>query len=200
MLYEVITLSEVSDGLSCPETVTRTYQVADLCGNLATCEQEIVINDEELPTASDPAAITAECAADVPAPDITVVTDAADNCGAPVVAHVSDVSDGQSCPETITRTYSVTDACDNSITVTQTITIHDVTAPVFAAAPADVTVECITDVPAMTDLDWTDNCDGTGTVSGTDESDGLSCPETITRTWAYTDLCGNSATASYNFV
>ena len=50
-------------------------------------------------------------------PDITVVTDEADNCtAAPVVAFVSDVSDGNTCPEVITRTYSVTDDCGNQIT------------------------------------------------------------------------------------
>ena len=37
--------------------------------------------------------------------------------GNPVVAFVSDVSDNNTCPEVITRTYSVTDACGNSITV-----------------------------------------------------------------------------------
>ena len=58
-----------------------------------------------------------------------------------------------------------------------------------------MTVECIGDVPAMTDLGWTDNCDGAGTAWATDVSDGLSCPETITRTWTYTDACGNIATA-----
>ena len=57
-------------------------------------------------------------------PNIAVVTDEADNCGVPVVAFVSDVTDGNTCPETITRTYSVTDACSNTINVTQTITIR----------------------------------------------------------------------------
>ena len=39
-------------------------------------------------------------------------TDEADNCTVnPVVAFVSDVSDGNTCPEVITRTYSVTDDC-----------------------------------------------------------------------------------------
>ena len=78
------------------------------------------------PTASNPAPVTVECIGDVPAPDITVVTDEADNCTAnPIVAFVSDVSDGNTCPEIITRTYSVTDDCGNSINVTQIITIGD---------------------------------------------------------------------------
>ena len=74
-------------------------------------------------------AVTIECITDLPATDITVVTDEADNCGTPVVAFVSDVSNGASCPEVITRTYSVTDSCDNRILVTQTITIDDITNP-----------------------------------------------------------------------
>ena len=38
----------------------------------------------------------------------------------------------------------------------------------LAAAPAAVTVECIGDVPAMTSLTWTDNCDAGGSVAGVD--------------------------------
>jgi len=58
------------------------------------------------------------------------VTDEADNCtAAPVVVFVSDVSDGNTCPEVITRTYSVTDDCGNTINVTQTITVNDITNP-----------------------------------------------------------------------
>ncbi|MDZ7633738.1 MAG: hypothetical protein U5L72_04620 [Bacteroidales bacterium] len=52
---------------------------------------------------------------------------------------MSDVSDGSSCPEVITRTYSVTDACGNTINVTQTITVDDTTNPT-ASNPAAVTV------------------------------------------------------------
>ena len=97
-----------------------------------------------------------------------MVTDEADNTGVPTVAFVSDVSDGNTCPETITRTYSVTDDCGNQILVTQTITVNDITPPVLAAPPANITVECAGDVPAMTNLNWTDNCDGAGSVVGVD--------------------------------
>ena len=84
----------------------------------------VTIEDDMDPTASNPAAVNVQCAADVPAADITVVTNEADNCtAAPVVVHVGDVSDGNTCPEVITRTYSVTDDCNNQILVTQTITI-----------------------------------------------------------------------------
>ena len=60
---------------------------------------------------------------------------------------------GGDCGGTITRTWNVSDACGNpAVTRTQIITVDDNTAPVIAAAPAAVTVECIDDVPAMTSL------------------------------------------------
>ncbi|MDB3907318.1 PKD domain-containing protein [Crocinitomicaceae bacterium] len=189
-------VSEVSDNNPCPETITRIYEITDDCGNTTQVTHLVVVTDPVMPTGTAPAPINVECIGDVPAADPLLITDEADNQGVPVVAHVGDVSDGLTCPETITRTYSITDVCGNQITVDQIITVQDVTAPVMAAAPANVTVECIGDVPAMINLGWTDNCDGAGTVAGTDVSDGLSCPETITRTWTYTDACGNTSSTS----
>ena len=60
----------------------------------------------------------------------------------PVVAFVSDVVIMDTCPEIITRTYSVTDDCGNQILVTQTITVLDDIDPT-ASNPAPVTVQCI---------------------------------------------------------
>ncbi len=189
-------VSESSDNNPCPETITRIYEITDDCGNTTQVTHLIQITDPIFPTGTAPGPITVECIGDVPAADPLLITDEADNQGVPVVAHVGDVSDGQSCPETITRTYSITDVCGNVVTVDQIITVQDITAPVLDPTPVDVTVECIGDVPAMTDLGWTDNCDGAGTVTGSDVSDGQSCPETITRTWTYTDACGNTVTTS----
>ncbi|MFV9552595.1 hypothetical protein, partial [Algibacter sp. PT7-4] len=106
-----------------------------------TVEQTILITDPIMPTASNPNPIAVQCIDDVPAADIEVVTDEADNQGTPVVAFVSDVSDGNTCPETITRTYSVTDVCDNQILVTQTITVNDTTNPTASGTIAESTVE-----------------------------------------------------------
>jgi hypothetical protein len=189
-------VSDVSDGNSCPETITRTYSVTDDCGNSINVVQTITIDDDTDPTASNPAPINGQCASDVPAPDVSVVTDEADNCTSdPVVAHVSDVSDGNSCPETITRTYSVTDDCGNSINVSQTITIDDDTDPTADPLPA-IDVQCAADVPAVDINDVqnaADNCTANPVVVHvSDVSDGNNCPEVITRTYSVTDDCGNS--------
>ncbi|MDB4091376.1 hypothetical protein N9528_03500, partial [Crocinitomicaceae bacterium] len=120
----------------------------------------------DLPTASNPANINVECSGGAPAVDVSVVTDEASPCN-PVVTFEGDASDGLSCPETITRTYRITDDCGNFTDVQQLIIIGDVTPPVLFAPPAAVTVQCGA-IPPMVNLNWTDNCDGAGFVPGID--------------------------------
>ncbi len=188
-------VSDVSDNNTCAEVITRTYSVTDDCGNFINVTQTITIDDITNPTASNPEPINVECIEDVPAFDISVVTDEADNCTAnPVVAHVSDVSDNNTCAEVITRTYSVTDDCGNFINVTQTITINDITNPT-ASNPEPINVECIEDVPAFDSsvvTDEADNCTANPVVAHvSDVSDNNTCAEVITRTYSVTDDCGN---------
>ncbi|WP_298330275.1 gliding motility-associated C-terminal domain-containing protein [uncultured Dokdonia sp.] len=185
---------DVSDGNNCGETITRTYSVTDACDNSIEVTQLIIINDEINPTASNPAPIEVSCIADVPTPNIAVVIDEADNCSVPVVAFVEDVSDGNICGETITRTYSVTDACDNSIIVTQQIIINDIIDPT-ASNPAPIEVSCVADVPVpniAVVIDEADNCSVPVVEFVEDVSDGNTCGETITRTYSVTDACDNS--------
>ncbi len=58
------------------------------------------------------------------------------------------------------RTWTFTDACGNSSTVSQNIIVNDNVAPTPPAAPADVTVTCASLVPAAAVLSATDNCGG----------------------------------------
>jgi hypothetical protein len=150
--------------------------------------------DAIFPTATNPASISVQCATDVPIPNSAVVTDAADNGGPPVVTWEDDTSDGNSCPEIITRRYRVTDDCGNFIFVEQTITIDDTTPPV-GTAPAAVTVQCPTNIPVADIASVTgvsDNCTAAPVVAFvSDVSDNNSCAEVITRTYSITDICGN---------
>jgi hypothetical protein len=94
--------------------------------------------DNVAPTASNPNSITVFCTSDVPATDITVVTDEADNCTVnPTVTFISNVSDGGANPEIITRTYRITDDSGNSTDVAQTITVNTV---VITGQPSDQSV------------------------------------------------------------
>ncbi len=193
----VVTYSQDPGTLFPVGTTTVTATATDPAGNTDVCSFTVTVTDDQNPTASNPEPINVECIGDVPSPDISVVTDADDNCSVNV-AFVSDVSDGKSCPETITRTYSVTDAAGNSISVIQTITVKDITAPIAPNAPADVTVQLDSDVPAAVDLTAVDNCDGDITVSPTEVTTPGACANSleIVRTWTFVDACGNSSSVS----
>ncbi len=186
-------VSDVSNGATCPETVTRTYRVADACNNFINVIQTITVGDNVQPTASNPVPIAVQCASLVPAADVNVVTDEADNCSVPVVTFISDVSNGASCPEIITRTYKVTDACNNFINIMQTITVGD-NIPPTASNPATITVQCASLVPTSNVnvvTDEADNCSVPTVTFVSDVSNGATCPEIITRTYKVADACNN---------
>jgi hypothetical protein len=98
----------------------------------------------------------------------------------------------------ITRTWTATDACGNSRSADQIITVVESVAPILTV-PADATVECDADsTPAVTGAATAaDNCDGSPVVSFNDSVAGGSCPavSVITRTWTATDACGSSTSA-----
>ena len=182
-------------GGACGGTITRTWNVSDACGNTAITRSQIITVDDNTPPviAAAPAPVTVECIDDVPAITSLTWTDNCDAGGS--VVGVDGALVGGACGGTITRTWNVSDACGNTaITRSQIITVDDNTPPVIAAAPAPVTVECIDDVPAITSLTWTDNCDAGGSVVGVDGAlVGGACGGTITRTWNVSDACGNTA-------
>src|SRR5690606_24755922 len=91
--------------------------------------------DNIKPTASNPQPIHVYCSSDIPAPNILVVMDEADNCTVnPLVTFFNDVSDGGNNPEIITRTYRITDVAGNYMDVFQTITV---TPLLITAKPTD---------------------------------------------------------------
>ncbi|MEZ4950507.1 MAG: hypothetical protein R2784_14140 [Saprospiraceae bacterium] len=59
-----------------------------------------------------------------------------------------------SCPQetVVIRTWTATDDCGNSDSVSQTVTMQDSESPVFSNVPADVTISCDDVVP--TDEPW----------------------------------------------
>ncbi|MEO6131506.1 MAG: T9SS type A sorting domain-containing protein, partial [Saprospiraceae bacterium] len=181
-------------------TVTRTYRATDECGNSATCTQTITVFDNTPPTLTCPTNVTVQCASLIPPVNTNLV--AADNCtgAAPIVTFVSDVNSNQTCANRfiVTRTYRATDACGNSATCAQTITVFDNTPPVITC-PTNTTVQCASDVPVPNlNLVATDNCGGTPPVItvASNITTNQTCANrfTLNRTYRATDACGNSAT------
>ncbi|WP_438964440.1 HYR-like domain-containing protein, partial [Winogradskyella sp.] len=129
-------------------TLKREWTATDECGNETKRILNLNVIDTTAPTFTVPADITVECDVDVNDLSITGdVTDEADNCSAGLDAVYADTVASGSCDNqsVITRTWSLTDACDNTTSFVQTITVVDTTAPTFTV-PADITVECDVDV------------------------------------------------------
>jgi gliding motility-associated-like protein len=185
-------LGDVSNG-TCPEIITRTYRIEDDCGNFTDVTQTITVDDDIAPSGNAPANLTVQCIGDVPVPNTNSVTGMNDNCTAnPTVDHLGDVSNG-ACPEIITRTYRIEDDCGNFTDVTQTITVDDDIAPT-GNAPANLTVQCVGDVPVPNTNSVTgvnDNCTANPTIDHLGDVSNGTCPEIITRTYRIEDDCGN---------
>jgi len=181
----------------------RGYEATGLCTGQVIPAPIVIPIDytdyvNEPPTASNPTTINVECVGDIPAPNIDVVTDEADNSGiAPIVAFVSDVSDGNSCPETITRTYSITDDCDNSINVVQEIIINITTSPTVPAND-NSTVECLADATQPTAPTVTDVC-GNNIIPVITENADPVCEGDKIYTFTYTDCAGNISVYTFTY-
>ena len=125
-------------------------------------------------------------------------------CGDLVISH-KDVSDNQTCPETITRTYTIKDDKNEPVTCSQIITVDDTKAPTFTT-PADTTIfagtDCSFDASVIKTGDVTDEKDNCSTGLDATFADKNPVPgncdgeKVITRIWTLTDDCGNSATDS----
>src|SRR5205814_5153013 len=124
---------------------------------------------------------------------------AADACNGATVNIVSDVTSGSSCVKTFTRTWNATDVCGNtSNTVSQTITVRELTAPTIGAATANFSVEGCPADKTFAALGFTtptasDTCNGATVNIVSDVTSGTSCVKTFTRTWNATDVCGNTS-------
>ena len=172
-------------------TLRRTWTATDNCGNSSTCVQTITVEDATAPVFTEtPTDITVDCS-NVPPPSQVVVTD---NCQASNSLNIlleELISPG--CPFTITRTWRAVDACGNSSTFVQVITVEDTTAPVFTDTPTDLTVDC-SDIPPPYQITATDDCTSEDDLMITlEEEFGDGCPYNIIRTWTATDECGNSS-------
>ena len=188
----------VAGGCAQEFTINRTWIATDDCGNSSTCLQTITLDDNAAPTISCPANLTVTCASQVPAVNIASVT-ASDNCGGVTITHVGDVASNQACANnfTLTRTYRATDACGNSATCAQVITVFDNIVPTITC-PANTTVSCASLVPPVNTgaVITADNCSGTVTVTHVGDvvtNQGCVNNFTLTRTYLATDACGNTA-------
>ncbi len=175
-------------------SATRTWRATDACGNSSTCTQLVTVVDTTAPVIVCVPNKSVECTS----PWTFDAPTANDTCGTATISVVGTLTNAVGfCGNTFaaTRTWRATDACGNSSTCTQMVTVVDTTVPTIVCAPPK-TVECGTawtfDAPTASDT-----CGGT-TISNLGTMTNLLCGNTFsaTRTWRATDSCGNIATCS----
>ncbi len=187
------------------KTITRTWTATDNCSNTATCNQVIVVVDNTGPVLACPPNITIDCAASS-APSATGQATATDACSIVTGITHADVTMSGPCPAEpiITRTWTATDACGNTSTCVQTISLDDSTPPILICA-MNVQIDCSeSSLPDHTGYATMkpNNCGGTGVITYTDQFIIQSGPPPcrILRTWTGTDDCGNSSTCVQNII
>jgi large repetitive protein len=149
-----VEFSETAEGI-CPQVITRTWTATDGCGNSVSATQTITVVDTKKPVVSCPPDVTVACGAST-SPEATGVATAAGDCDATPDVNYSDEATGD-CPGQILRTWTAEDACGNTASCVQTITIEAQVPLTLVGVPADVTVECGS-LPAKADVGVEGGC------------------------------------------
>lgn len=188
----------------CGGSKTILFVVSDLCGNVTFCSSTFTVPVAPELQMSCPPAIVVQCPSDIPVPYSTVGQfeaaggAIANTCGLVPnsFALVDEISDGNTCPEIITRIYEVEDICGHIRQCSQIITVNDTIAPILIGVPTDISVACedVPDPPVLgTGISVQDNCDQLLPLFSEEIIPGI-CENTydIIRTWTASDACGNS--------
>ena len=119
-------VNAVSDEESCPETVTRTYEVVNTCDYSFTCDHIILIGDDEAPE------VTCETSSDTlylsegsESPDYTPSVSAQDNCSEDVSFNQDPVAGSDLEIGDNTVIITVSDECGNSSTCEINVVLVD---------------------------------------------------------------------------
>ncbi|WP_175574454.1 HYR domain-containing protein [Algoriphagus marinus] len=177
-----------------------TYTATDLAGNKSTCSFSVKVNDTNPPVPpASPETLNLQCIGDVPAPYELTATD---NCSGEITV-MPTVTQQSTGPTSVSIKYRWTfiDASGNAVFAEQIINVIDNLAPVPPVAPADLILQCVSEIPAAIELTAIDNCDGeikvfpTSTLL-TSSSTGFE----LIYTWTFVDASGNSSSISQKII
>ncbi len=153
-LATTIAFTQTSSASGCGVIITRTWRATDNCNNTATKSQYITVTDNQSPTfTAVPTNVTVECGA-VPAATPLIAND---NCTAFMSAPVVDTRTNGACANiySIRRVWTATDACGNTATTAQNITVTDIKPPVLSASAKIVYSLGLSSVVTATSIDYT---------------------------------------------
>jgi len=208
-------LSESSDGGSCPEIISRVYEITDMHGNASSCTHTISINDNTAPVInSNSGNISLGCYSDFNqlTADINfyaATANVTDNCSfsmnesislnGNVIASINGVSPSAlSCDgNSLDISIIATDLCGNSGVINQTMLFDFDDESPSISGPDNVDLGCISSVAEVAaipaSMSISDNCSFTLSYNDVDVTDS-GCESTVQRTYTVEDPCGNSST------
>ncbi|MAU75984.1 MAG: hypothetical protein CL831_03815 [Crocinitomicaceae bacterium] len=193
-----VTITEQIDTLFSPNceqnyTLKRVFTATDVCGNSNQGEQLIIVSDMTSPLLTPPLDLFVNC-------DETFDLDDAiswDNCDPnPTVELFTDTINITSAGTyDIIREFTSTDACENSYTSTQIISVVDNTPPYFTIFPENLLVLCGDSLPDDT-LAYEDSCDPNANLSYEEQFDFQPCANNtvFSRIFTISDEAGNELT------
>jgi len=181
-------VNEVTDG--CVTTYTYVWSATDHCGNVTVVDQVVTIEDTTAPMIDgEDSEITISCNAQV----LYAQPSAYDACDLDLTWDSDYIVVNGDCEGYYTEilTFTVTDDCGNSSSVTYTTNHVDTEAPVLENLPTGGEVSCedeiVYEMPTATDL-----CSDAVVESESVEIPGQ-CPNsyTVVHTFWAVDACGN---------
>ncbi len=190
----VVSISNINveeAALECPITdcILRQYTVSDACGNESIFNQFIITRDTTSPM-FDEYAISIERPCDDYEGTFVTATDA---CSDVTITSTDEIVSG-GCQGRIIRSYTATDACGNTATAQQIITLVDEVAPEVVEEPVDFEVECGNNDWAVAQVSFDDNCDDEVEVDYSLEYFAQGCTGYYVAQWVAEDNCGNTTT------
>ncbi len=195
----IVTINYIDSKVgTCPMTITRIFNVVDTCGLNVSVQQQIVVNNTLAPTFNSfPSTQTISCGSPINFANVI----ATDDCDGVVQTTFVDITIPTSCPGnySVKRTWTATDSCGNSSTISQTITIQDLQGPIITTAAQNLALQCGADANDVLSQ-WLQNqggavaTDSCSDVTWTNDFNNLAidCASPITVTFTATDNCGNS--------
>ena len=157
-----VNFSDSSLSGSCDQEfiITRTWIVADACGNISSCEQTIVVEDTTVPEITCPDDISLDVGESID-PSNTGMATAVDDCTDNLtISYIDVISDCVSNMITIVRTWTVIDECGNVSTCDQIIMQDCCIPPPCDITGPDIVCGLETGVvysgpPGLSSYDWT---------------------------------------------
>ncbi len=184
----------------CGGTYTETWTYTDDCGRTIDASRTITVDPAALAVFEATDNISIPCGSAPPTGTLLSYTNG-ETGACEISGSVTGTINGShtECGGIYTETWTYTDDCGRTITVSRIITVEPAAVAEFAPT-TDISIACGSAPPVPSDLAYTNGasgaCEISGSVTGTLNGGHDECGGLYEETWTYTDDCGRVVFAS----